>query len=417
MLIKIKKKKPWPFDNPNNSLNLHSWFNSPYYSHPDFNCVYTPPITSTLSNQVSLASKTIFVYFNDAQKTIIHRWFEFYRIVYNATVKFLRFYPNEKKILSNLRNKIKDILKPGILSLIKQYKFPSHFRDQAINDVCKSYKSSLALNRGKFFRIRYKKEFCKRQTIPIESAYFSTKVNSFCMKTLGNINTSESIIGINKDCRLTWNQTNNTYYLTVPIEKNHKDFVGREKSIGLDPGIRTFQTCYSDKTIIHIGTNISEKFKKKIYQIDELESINSNRRIQKGINKRRAKMQHQIDDMHRKSINYLCSNYDTIYIGKFSTRNVVSNIRSNLTAMTKRLTYLLSHYRFRGRLKKKCEEYGCKYVEVNEYETSKRCHQCKERNETLGASKVFNCTNCKITIDRDVNAAINIKLKGEATTP
>ncbi len=416
--MKVKKKKPWPLGNNNNFLNLHSWFDSPYYSHPDFTCVYTPPITSTPSStKVCITAKTVFVYFSDEQKIIIHKWFEYYRIVYNTTVKFLRIYPNEKKLLPNLRKKIINILKPGVISLFEQYNFPAHVRDNAIDDVCKAYKSSLALNKGKFFRIRYKKESCKRQSMLIDAQYFSTKINSFCSRTFGNIDTSESIIGIDSACRITWNQTNNTYYLTIPDKKMHKDFVGREKSIGLDPGVRTFQTCYSDKTIVHIGTNITEKFKKKLYQIDELESINSNRRIQRGINKRRAKMQHQIDDMHRKSINYLCSNYDTIYIGKFSTRSVVSNAKSNLTAMTKRLTYLLSHFKFRQRLEAKCKEYGCKYVEVNEYDTSKRCHQCKERNETLGASKVFNCTNCKISIDRDVNAAINIKQKGEATTP
>ncbi len=40
--------------------------------------------------------------------------------------------------------------------------------------------------------------------------------------------------------------------------------------------------------------------------------------------------------------------------------------------------------------------------------TSKTCHNCLEINRDLGFSKIFKCKKCKINIDRDVNASINI---------
>ena len=58
-------------------------------------------------------------------------------------------------------------------------------------------------------------------------------------------------------------------------------------------------------------------------------------------------------------------------------------------------------------LKKQCEKYNCNYKEINEYETSKRCHNCKKIN-TLCSSKFYSCEYCNIRLDRDINASINI---------
>ena len=47
---------------------------------------------------------------------------------------------------------------------------------------------------------------------------------------------------------------------------------------------------------------------------------------------------------------------------------------------------------------------------INEYKTTKICHLCKTKNETVGSKKIFKCCNkdCKIELGRDVNASINI---------
>lgn len=59
-------------------------------------------------------------------------------------------------------------------------------------------------------------------------------------------------------------------------------------------------------------------------------------------------------------------------------------------------------------LKHSCIKYSTKLNFVNEYKTSMTCHNCLKENRTLGSSKEFDCNNCKIKLDRDINAAINI---------
>ena len=46
--------------------------------------------------------------------------------------------------------------------------------------------------------------------------------------------------------------------------------------------------------------------------------------------------------------------------------------------------------------------------EIDEYMTSKTCHNCKNIKNDLGSNKIYNCMNCNIKIDRDINASINI---------
>ena len=44
---------------------------------------------------------------------------------------------------------------------------------------------------------------------------------------------------------------------------------------------------------------------------------------------------------------------------------------------------------------------------MNESFTSKTCSSCGSRYN-IGSSKTYNCSNCKTTMDRDINAAKNI---------
>lgn len=72
------------------------------------------------------------------------------------------------------------------------------------------------------------------------------------------------------------------------------------------------------------------------------------------------------------------------------------------------MLYTLSHYKFRERLINQAEKYGTNIEVVSEYLTTKTCSKCKKKNE-VGAKKIYKCTNCGLKVDRDINAAKNIR--------
>jgi len=120
-----------------------------------------------------------------------------------------------------------------------------------------------------------------------------------------------------------------------------------------------------------------------------------------------------ITDMHWKIIKYLTDNYDNIILGKLSTKSIVSRKR-NMRPMTKRIAMMMSFYKFVQRLKYKCERKGIKFQYIDEAYTSKLCCTCRAYND-IGDSKKYKCAMCGMEIDRDVNSATNIAMRGMKT--
>jgi putative transposase len=87
---------------------------------------------------------------------------------------------------------------------------------------------------------------------------------------------------------------------------------------------------------------------------------------------------------------------------------MVSNLDGNLKEITKRRLMALSHYHFRMKLKQMAVKFDCKIFETNEYLISRTCSKCKFINDNLKGNKIYDCPNCKLKIDRDINASINI---------
>ncbi len=55
----------------------------------------------------------------------------------------------------------------------------------------------------------------------------------------------------------------------------------------------------------------------------------------------------------------------------------------------------LSYYKFRMRLQSQCEKYNVKYLEIDEFKTTKQCSNCKEEN-IVGDKKIYECQNCNL---------------------
>ena len=120
------------------------------------------------------------------------------------------------------------------------------------------------------------------------------------------------------------------------------------------------------------------------------------------------KMRNKVDDLHKKVSVYLVKKYKNIHLGKISTSNVISNKKGNLKEIVKRRINVLSFYKFNETIKTMAIKYGSNVKDINEYMTSKTCHSCQNIHKELGAHKIYNCEKCKIEIDRDINASINI---------
>lgn len=389
-------------------LNKLSWFDIKTYN---YNEKKTQSKKQLNESKLYLRAKQVKLYPTVKQKNKIDEWIEVARLIYNITVKY--FKTNKLTSFMTVRPIIKQLYPDSLKNRIKSSKIPSHVQDNAINDVCKAYKSSFALLKAGYincFRIRYKKVNKPKQCIVFEKCDYSTKNNCFYSKYLGKMNTSHKL-NILHDCRLTKEYGN--YILNIPENKIYKHIFNQYKECGIDPGNKTFLTIFNPEgeCLKIFNRDINQKLTKKIkkhYELKNLYYKTKFNKYNKAILKNNKKIRNLVKELHYKSAIELCKKFDTIYLGKLSTKAIVQC--KKLSKFEKKYTYALSHYKFNTILKNKCDEYNKKLILVNEMYTTKTCGLCGNINDVKQA-RIINCIHCNKNIDRDMNGARNILIK------
>jgi len=125
----------------------------------------------------------------------------------------------------------------------------------------------------------------------------------------------------------------------------------------------------------------------------------------KALRKYHRRIVNKVKDMHYKVAHEIVNTYDNIYIGKLSTKKILSRNNRAITKRTKRMIGVLSPYLFRMRLIYMGYKYGSKVREVSEYLTTKTCSNCGNIN-IIGEKKEHIC-DCGMKADRDENSAKN----------
>tara|TARA_R110002049_G_scaffold1641_4_gene12498 strand:- start:21817 stop:22731 length:915 start_codon:yes stop_codon:yes gene_type:complete len=299
--------------------------------------------------------------------------------------------------------------------LVKQYNLPAKFGHEAINECCAAFKSAFANLRNKnikFFKMGYKSS--NTRTIVISKACFSKSRNSFCLRSLGLIRSSSPISSA-RTSKLVYGKK---IYLYCPTTSTKYKITNSHKECALDPGVRTFQTLYSTNGMKEYGKGFNKIIASHHAKIKLLDSrqhtVNSKNRLRwysKARDKIYRKLCNIVNELHWKTALELVKQFDKIYIGSFceNSKNCVKK-SGPLQKVTRFATNQLKHYTFLQRLTFKATQYNKTVKVIDESYTSKTCGGCFQRNE-IGSSKQYNCPNCKISIDRDLNGARNILLR------
>jgi putative transposase len=109
----------------------------------------------------------------------------------------------------------------------------------------------------------------------------------------------------------------------------------------------------------------------------------------------------QRKDFHYSVAHYLCANYDLI---GFEKLNIKGLARTRLAKSILDVAWRT----FLNILQAVAVKRGKHTQEVDARGTSIECYNCEERVVKDLSVRIHNCPNCKINLDRDLNAAINI---------
>lgn len=222
-------------------------------------------------------------------------------------------------------------------------------------------------------------------------------------------------VGDARVLRMTVSKRAGRWYASLTVERDDKPVTKPPKggAVGIDLGIKTLATL-SDGTIIENPRCLaaSERRLKRAQKALSRKTVGSKRRA-----KARAKVarlhahvaNQRIDAIH-KATTWLTGTYSDICIEDL---NVVGMAKNHHLA---KAVSDASFGEFRRQLEYKIARTSATLHVVDRwYPSSKTCSKCGAVKAKLSLSeRVYRCDACGLSIDRDLNAAININVAGSA---
>ena len=217
----------------------------------------------------------------------------------------------------------------------------------------------------------------------------------------------------------------NKYFIAILVDEelkpNTKPYT---EGIGIDLGIKSFATVSNGRVFVNINKTVCiRKIEKSLYRQQrrlsrKYESLKLRKNKEGEATRQNIRKQLlKVQKLHVR----LC-NIRTDYVNKVinelvKTKPEFINIEDlNISGMMKNrhLSKAIAQqkcYEFREKLIKKCHQNDIE-VRLSDrfYASSKKCHHCGFIKKDLKLSdREFICPNCKTSMDRDFNAAINLR--------
>lgn len=265
--------------------------------------------------------------------------------------------------------------------------------------------SALKKNGNKVGRLRFKGKGWKK-TFTFNQSGFKLLDKKLHLSKIGEIKIKVHREVLGKIKQVIIKREINKWYAIIQTDANLQITKG-EKQLGLDFGLINFYTDNEGNKVL-IPNNIQQiqKKLKKVHRNLSKKHKGSKRRL-KAINRLQNTYQKQTNmknDLFHKLSYKLVTNCKVIAIEDLDLKGLIIKthnaknyqISSWKTFITKYLTY-------------KAESAGCKILVVDRFEpTTQKCNNCGELRKLELSERIYNCLNCGLSLDRDVNSAKNI---------
>jgi putative transposase len=180
--------------------------------------------------------------------------------------------------------------------------------------------------------------------------------------------------------------------------------------VGIDLGIKTLATLSDSKIFEAVKPYKKNKRKLKILQRKLSKKQKGSQNRKKAVLKV-AKLHYKISCIRKDTTHKL-----TTYLSKNHTECVIEDLCVRGMSKNHKLASAIldgGFSEFRRQLEYKCQWYGSILTIVDRfYPSSKTCSNCGNIKKELKLSeRTYVCENCGLVIDRDLNAAINLRNK------
>jgi len=199
------------------------------------------------------------------------------------------------------------------------------------------------------------------------------------------------------------------WYASFSIECEPERLPDRPEQVGIDVGLKTFATL-SDSTEI-ANPRFFRKEEKALAKVQRTHA-----KLAKGTPERRkhrkvvARVHERIafrrDNFTHQESRRIVDGYGVIAVEDLHINRMVHN-----HCLAKSIADA-AWSQFFSKIACKAEEAGRKYIAVNPAYTSQDCSRCHHRQNMPLSERVYHCPCCLLSLDRDLNAALNILAVG-----
>lgn len=363
------------------------------------------------------------LYPNSTQATQINKLLGCYRVIYNQCLN--------RKIKSYEENKVSEnrttlghfihheLLKDDNFSWLREQN--TKVLKQAVIDMLNAYKNFFEQHTGypKFKSKKDNKQSCRFElgAISRRNVYTDYKLSLANIKNV-KFRCNKKYAEYLQKNRDNIRQATLTklpcgeYYLSILVDGDLTHNIKESHhTVGIDLGVKDFVVTSDGEVFdnLYFKKNESKKLIRLQKQLSRKQNGSNNRnkarvklaKAYKKINDKKQYYLHQVS-------NYLIDENQIICMENLNVKGMVLNHK--LADSIQEMNF----GEFRRMLEYKAQWYGRKIVFVDRfYPSSKTCNECGYVNKTLKLSdRVWICPDCGKIIERDYNAALNIRDEG-----
>lgn len=199
------------------------------------------------------------------------------------------------------------------------------------------------------------------------------------------------------------------WYVLFAVDVDEISAEQTPRAVGIDFGIKNFVTL-SDGDAVPFPADLREMRREIARTVRKLKKKGrTSSKERKKLSKMRETYKNKVSDFLHKLVKWLVTNYGAFYVEDIQKESLMRQggiMRSIISAMPWR--------RFMGLLKTQCKRKGFVFELVSPVNTTRTCSKCGNIRDALPLKeRTYKCGKCGFSLDRDINAAINILAHGQ----
>ena len=358
---------------------------------------------------------------NNKQNSLLFQCAGTARFAYNWTLdQQQKNYEAENKFLSDndLRKQLTQLKKTEFPWL---YQYSNNIAKQAVKDACEAYKKFFKklADKPKFKSRKWSKPAFYHDTIKLkvtEKHVQLEKIGKVKLTEFGRIPPNSKY----SNPRISYDGLN--WYISVGIEMGDMTINKPvTEPIGIDVGIKDLAVISTGKVYKNINkTKSVKKSNKRLKRLQKQASRQYDKNYKnkiKGKGKNLLKLEKQINKTYKRLTNIRTNHLHQATFAMVKTKPeyiVIEDLNIKGMMKNRHLAKAIAEqklYEFKRQLEYKCLWYGVELIIADRfYPSSKTCCKCGNIKKDLKLSdRIYKCSECSNTIDRDLQAAINLK--------